>query len=380
MDDQKKLELKYWHFLMLTVICILTTLAWSGQFDTLTGNYVDQALVGAGVIYATARGINALVSVLQGTELDVVMLTFTIGEMLDPINDLIERFSGIMLIALGSLAMQKILLGVVSHSIFNLLITILALCTGVALVTKNEWFYRVLLRSFIIVAFFRFSLGLVVLANNQVDIYFLDQDDEQRHVAMQNFEGELRQLSTMAGINRPSEELVDATVEQIASLERTQMSEKASLDQRQNELKQAEQQLNELLEVRPLNKKLNPFSEDSPEIAEARQQAAWLKAEIVSTTSTLEYVDQSLEKQREKLSCMRKREAGDACSFMEHLTAKLSPTQIALRINSLEDRVSAFAENTIALLMSALLKSVVIPLLFFYVLIKLAGLSWTRSR
>jgi phage shock protein A len=379
MEAEMTRRLTGWHFLILTVIFILTVLAWSGQIDTLSEDYVDQALLGAGVIYGTARGINALVSVLQGTELDVVMLTFTIGELLDPVNDLIERFSGIILIALGSLAIQKILLGVLSHSVFNILITLLALCTGVALLTRKEWLYRLLLRSFIIVAFFRFSLGLVVLANNQVDTFFFEQDDMRRHVAMQNFEGELRQISTMAGINGPSEELIKATAGRIASLEQTRISEQKSLQQQESELQQAQKYLYVLLEHRPLIEKLNPFSKDSPAIAEAKQQVIRLEAEMESTMLTLESIDQSLEKQRENLACMRKREAGEACSFLQHITSKLSPTEIGIQINALQDRVADFAENTIALLMSALLKSVVIPLLFFYILIKIAGLFWAST-
>jgi hypothetical protein len=372
--------IRSWHLLLLAVIFSLTALAWSGQFDTLTGNYVDQALVSAGVIYATARGINALVSVLQGTELDLVMLTFTIGELLDPVNDLIERFSGIMLIALGSLAMQKILLGVVSHSVFNVLLTLLAFFTGTALLIRKLRLYQFLLRAFIIVAFLRFSLGLVVLTNNWVDIYFFAEEDTRRHAAMENFEGELRQLSAMAGINGPSEELTKATVGQIAGLERTRASEQRDLDQRKSELIQAERHLGGLMKDRPWRKKLNPFSEDPPAIAEARQQVGRLEAEIGSITLTLESIEQALAKQQEHLACLHKREAGESCSFLEHITNKLSPTEIGLRINALQDRVSDFSENTIALLMSALIKSVAIPILFFYVLIKLAGISWSRLR
>jgi hypothetical protein len=379
-NDQKTITIKGWRLLLLAVIVILTAAAWSGQFDTLTGNYVDQALVSAGVIYATARGINALVSVLQGTELDMVMLTFTIGELLDPVNDLIERFSGIMLIALGSLAIQKILLGVISHTVFNALLTVLAFCTGAALLIRKQALYQFLLRAFIIAAFFRFSLGLVVLANNWVDLYFFAEQDARRHVAMENFEGELRQLSTMAGINGPSEELTKAKVEQIASLERTRASEQQSLDRRNSELNQAEQALSRLMADLPWSKKLNPISRDSPTIAEAKKQVSRLDEEIGAITSTLESIDQALAKQREHLACIHKREAGESCSFLEHITNKLSPTEIGLRINALQDRVSDFSENTIALLMSALIKSVAIPLLFIYVLIKLAGISWSRLR
>ncbi|MDH5173274.1 MAG: hypothetical protein OEW92_12705, partial [Gammaproteobacteria bacterium] len=60
MDKRNGTFLKSWHPLLLVITGVLTALAWSGRFDTLSANYIDQALVNAGVIYATARGINAL--------------------------------------------------------------------------------------------------------------------------------------------------------------------------------------------------------------------------------------------------------------------------------------------------------------------------------
>src|SRR5690606_10402997 len=139
----------------------------------------------------------------QGTELNVPFLTFSIGEVLDPVNDLIERFSDIILLALGSLALQKILLAVVSHTMFNILLSIVAICTGLSLFLGSPKLLSALLRAFLVIAFFRFSLGLVVLANSWVDSTFLDAADQQRHVAMEKFQGELRQIDTLS--NRGAE-------------------------------------------------------------------------------------------------------------------------------------------------------------------------------
>ncbi|MDH4041054.1 MAG: hypothetical protein OEV88_10410 [Gammaproteobacteria bacterium] len=372
--------LKSWHLLLLVITGVLTALAWSGRFDTLSANYIDQALVNAGVIYATARGINALVSMLQGTELDVVMLTFSIGELLDPVNDLIERFSGIMLIALGSLAMQKILLGMVSHRIFNMLLTMLALGTGAALLARQQRPYQVLLRAFVVIAFVRFSLGLVVLANNWVDVYFLSVDDTRRHVAMEHFEGELRQLSAMSGVSGPSDELVRATTAQVASLEKTRIAEQETLQQRKIEWEQAGKRLDDLEAASAWWQRWNPLVEKPPALLDAGEELDRLESEMDSLEMTLSSIDAALAKEKENLACMQKRTAGETCSFLENVTSSLSPAEIGFRINALQGRVSDFAENAIALLMSALLKSVVIPLLFLCILIKLAGMSWSRIR
>ena len=90
--------------LLLCCLVIAAAIAWSGLLEDFSEDYVNRAFAGAGLIYATARGINGLVSVLQGTELDVVFVTVAVGEALDPINDLIERFSDFILVALGAIA------------------------------------------------------------------------------------------------------------------------------------------------------------------------------------------------------------------------------------------------------------------------------------
>lgn len=63
--------------------------------------------------FAIAKGLNAVISLIQGTEFSAtpagVGLTFSIGEVLDPINDMVERFSWIMLAATVSLGLQELL-------------------------------------------------------------------------------------------------------------------------------------------------------------------------------------------------------------------------------------------------------------------------------
>ena len=56
----------------------------------------------------------------------MVWASVSIGETLDPLNDLIERFSGVMLWGLSSLALQKILITIFSSYPVKILLTILS--------------------------------------------------------------------------------------------------------------------------------------------------------------------------------------------------------------------------------------------------------------
>jgi len=68
------------------------------------------------VTFALARTLNGLISTVQGTEIALepagVGVTLTPGQILDPVNDLVERFSWIMLGASISLGVQQVLLDV----------------------------------------------------------------------------------------------------------------------------------------------------------------------------------------------------------------------------------------------------------------------------
>lgn len=173
----------------------LVVLAWSGSLDGLSRDYLDASLIDAGIIYGTARGINALVSVLQGTELDMWLVTFAIGELLDPINDLIERFSAVMTAAVTSLVIQQLLLVMVSHVSVAVALTLLGVATCGALLIGRDRSARAFARTFFLVALLRFSLSLVLVANMWVDRTFLPDSTSAEHAVMQDFYTDLDSVS-----------------------------------------------------------------------------------------------------------------------------------------------------------------------------------------
>jgi len=89
-------------------------LAWNGELNKQGELYIDRIFKQALATFAVARTLNGLISVAQGTTLAVepagIGADFAFGEILDPINDLIEQFSWIMLVSTTSLGIQKLLL------------------------------------------------------------------------------------------------------------------------------------------------------------------------------------------------------------------------------------------------------------------------------
>ncbi len=100
-------------FLTLLLVLILT-MSLSLSLDESAMKIHDAAFERAMVAFGLAKGLNGIISLIQGTELSFapvgIGLTFSIGEVLDPFNDMVERFSWVMLFATVSLGIQKLLL------------------------------------------------------------------------------------------------------------------------------------------------------------------------------------------------------------------------------------------------------------------------------
>jgi hypothetical protein len=105
--------------------------------------------------------------------------------VLDPINDLVEDYSSAMKLAIASLVIQKILLSVVSETVFKVLLSL----SGVALIgsvlMKGTAPMNILFKVFVSLAFLRFILVAVVLLNGMVNHAFID---DRRDEAMERLD------------------------------------------------------------------------------------------------------------------------------------------------------------------------------------------------
>ncbi|MBU0462711.1 MAG: hypothetical protein KKE12_03695, partial [Proteobacteria bacterium] len=120
-------------FIVLIISCVLITPIRDISFNSrsLTGmdqtciEYLDQTLKRATIAYGLCRATNALVSVLQEIEIGfeaVGTITFSPFEWLDPLNDLVERFSWILLAAMASIGIQEFFLRLFPDSIINFIL------------------------------------------------------------------------------------------------------------------------------------------------------------------------------------------------------------------------------------------------------------------
>lgn len=184
-----------WSYVILLMLFIIACL----PLTELASPQLNEMLKVTLTVYALARGLNALISVVQGTELAIepmgVGLTLTPGQILDPLNDLIEQVSLILLMASASIGIQKILLAAGDIEIFRgLLIMLIVITVGVMVIRRsNLSLQKNLLKWVIILSILRLAVPVTALAANQMQNW-LDNDRQQAVTVLDNTQQSLQDL------------------------------------------------------------------------------------------------------------------------------------------------------------------------------------------
>lgn len=166
-------------FLSLLSIGFVSSL-WFFPIDTSSKAIVDSSLKEAVVVFGVAKGLNAAVSIAQGTQFTAMPgFVIAIGEVLDPLNDLIEQFSWIMLASITSLGIQKILSNIIGGNLYATLLI-------ASLVIFNLWLYyrfrndekirSYFMRFVTMVVFLRIAIPLMSVANMYIYEHYVKQD------------------------------------------------------------------------------------------------------------------------------------------------------------------------------------------------------------
>lgn len=160
--------------LATVVVAGVVALSWSQLADDAALGSSNDTLKRALATFAVARALNGVISVAQGTELAVqpvgVGVTLSVGEVLDPLNDLVESFSWLALLACVSLGTQILLAELVVNPWVNG-----ALSAGAAIYVLALWWpgavtARVtLLRMLTLLVFLRFLFAVTALATGWTD-------------------------------------------------------------------------------------------------------------------------------------------------------------------------------------------------------------------
>ena len=160
--------------LLSIVLLALVAVSWTGLLDRAALSNTDVTFKRALAAFAVSRGLNGVISVAQGTEIAIqpvgIGVTLTVGEILDPLNDLVERFSWLVLLACASLGAQMLLAEIMG----NLWLSIALTASAIPALAALWWPHRVpgsaiLLRLCVLMVFLRFVFAAVSLTTAWVD-------------------------------------------------------------------------------------------------------------------------------------------------------------------------------------------------------------------
>ncbi len=163
---------KYRFNIIVFVLSVLAVyLATFAKIDLDAKDRIDNSFHQALGVFATAKALNGVISLAQGTEIGPPGVTISIGEILDPINDLVERFSWVMLASLTSLGMQKILLNVVVYKGFTVLLVASLVLLNILYLLKAKKCKQSQVMFFkftMLLLVLRFSIPMMTIANEFV--------------------------------------------------------------------------------------------------------------------------------------------------------------------------------------------------------------------
>ena len=162
-------------------LLLLAFFSVSKLFDGYGEQYTEEGFQRSLVAFAIAKTLNGAISVVQGTEVAVepagIGLILTPGQILDPVNDLIERFSWVMLICTTSLGIQSILLKIFSSFYFSIIVA-----ASLFLMLGFLWKYyktstslrNILYRAMVFLVILRFFIPIMAITSDGLYKAFLE--------------------------------------------------------------------------------------------------------------------------------------------------------------------------------------------------------------
>jgi len=176
---------------LILAVAVMVAFSWLRPLDSRANEQIDAGLQRALISFATARALNGVISLAQGTEVTAQFIggiNLSIGEILDPVNDLVEQYSDLMLIASIAFGIQKMLLSIGSYTLISLLLTTTAVIWSVFLFRQRRipsWLSKL----FVVLLMTRFAIPVVAIGSDLVFKEFMAKEYQSSQLAVANASG-----------------------------------------------------------------------------------------------------------------------------------------------------------------------------------------------
>lgn len=376
------------------IVGFLVIVSWFGFFDTLAEAYINSALLQSGAAFAIAKGLNSIVSVIQTSTFDVGIgagFSITVGEALDPINDLIEDYSDLMKAAIGSLIIQKLLVEIVSDELFKVLLTLSGGVFLASFFVKKGQYVNPMFKMFIFFVFVRFLMIAVLVLNSFVDRVFIADKVQKDIDVLQSLTNEIEQdnLIDSAHPSGLSEQQIHSLERQLNKTLNQIQSNDVQLNIHMTELQKLTAELNRLgtqldqFESQIGFKKYNPLASKAPEVISLTEKLALQQRKIDALDQQINTLNQTIEAQKNQAKRIQNTLKGMPNSFMESVSGKMKALSEGVSnfgnkydIVQIENKLKASLDNMLSIMAIFVFKTLILPIFFLFLLVKGTNRIW----
>jgi hypothetical protein len=206
--------------IVLSVVLFFSSGVQVPILDSTADTYFRDSISKAGASYGVCRVINATVSIIKESSVELepagVGLSLAVGQAVDPINDMVERLSDVLVMSITSLGVQKLTYEICLTLAPQVLAFFLIIFSILTLFKDDRIFklQRLILSILIIISIARFCLPVSSMANQFLQDHFFEQKIVEANSELARGIADLDKLKDVA---LPKYDGVIGTIENSAS-------------------------------------------------------------------------------------------------------------------------------------------------------------------
>lgn len=360
-------------------VLMLVCISWLGFVDRYAEEYIDDSLVTTAVSFTSAKLFNATVSVLSTITLNVPFIgSIQIGELLDPLNDMVEDFSTIMKYSISSLLIQKIIVSILQTMQFKIFITL----SGLVFFLTKYYFkgsHVIAYKVFVFALACKFSIALVAIASGWVDSAFIKESIDEQNKELSEFpvapsnlnnaldlsseikvqmKSEMRSLSTKSDLIKVS---LSASLEEKEKLKLDKVKLDSAIESETKDRSMLDNIMNKTQKIKALESERDEVSDKIDE----------LNNSIDDLNSELAEVQEDIESLEHKIN------GGDVSTYQSIKDGFNNITMAAKnKVTGFVDTLNLAMDNFINLMALFIFRTMVLPIVFLFSMYKFFKFVW----
>ncbi len=346
---------------------------------------VNDALAQAGVAFALDRALDATISLFASATVGVG-LNVNIGAILDPVDSIIEDFATVLQWAIGSLLLQKLLLSLSFQPIFTYLMWFFGISTLIAMLFRLDKLAPLCVKAFLTMTLIKFSMVLIIVANGYVDKTFIQQDVQAAMAKTQGIEDQLRREASKLPKSASTEqnatwtqekEMLKAEQQQLIEQQRQHQAELTALKANATQIQQQIDERNAQTAITDRVKKIWQNDELDQQLSKLKTDISVIESLIHNDTKGLTRIKDDLQRLDNLINGKPNGWVDTVAQQTKGIMDKAVQSVPTIpSLDQLKNQLEETASSLVNLMAMFVIKSIVMPMLFLYMLFILNKLLW----